>query len=46
MLDGEGIQAEVVAGGGVIAEARAGEVRAALAGREAAEGGGVPVYVR
>ena len=43
LLAGEGIEAEVEPGGGVIAEARAGEVRAALAGRTP---GNVPVYVR
>ena len=43
LLAAEGIEAEVDPGGGVVAEARAGEVRAALAGR--AEGN-VPVYVR
>ena len=43
LLEGEGIEAEVEPGGGVIAEARAGEVRAALAGRAT---GDVPVYVR
>ena len=43
LLAGEGIEAEVEPGGGVIAEARAGEVRAALAGRAT---GDVPVYVR
>ena len=43
ILAGDGIQAEVEPGGGVIAEARAGEVRAALAGRAT---GDVPVYVR
>ena len=43
LLAGEGIQAEVEPGGGVIAEAPAGEVRAALASRAA---GDVPVYVR
>jgi hypothetical protein len=42
-LDEEGIAAEVDAEGRVIAEARAGEVRAALAGRPP---GGVSVYVR
>jgi anti-sigma factor RsiW len=42
-LDEEGIPAEVDAEGRVIAEARAGEVRAALAGRPP---GDVPVYVR
>jgi anti-sigma factor RsiW len=43
VLAGEGITAEVDPGGGVVAEARAGEVRAALAGRAT---GDVPVYVR
>jgi hypothetical protein len=42
VLAAEGIEAEVEAGA-VIAEARAGEVRAALADRA---DGGVPVYVR
>jgi hypothetical protein len=43
LLAAEGIAAEVDPGGGVVAEARAGEVRAALAGRAT---GTVPVYVR
>ncbi|HXV33791.1 MAG TPA: hypothetical protein VD769_07255 [Gaiellaceae bacterium] len=43
VLAAEGIAAEVDPGGGVVAEARAGEVRAALAGRAS---GDVPVYVR
>jgi hypothetical protein len=43
LLEGEGIEAEVDPGGGVVAEGRAGEVRAALAGRAT---GDVPVYVR
>jgi anti-sigma factor RsiW len=43
LLAGEGIQAKVEPGGGVIAQARAGEVRAALASRAT---GDVPVYVR
>ena len=43
LLAGEGIQAEVEPGGGVIAQALAGEVRAALASRAT---GDVPVYVR
>ena len=43
LLAGEGIQAKVEPGGGVIAQARAGEVRAALASRAI---GDVPVYVR
>jgi hypothetical protein len=43
LLEGKGIEAEVDPGGGVVAEARAGEVRAALAGRAT---GDVPVYVR
>jgi hypothetical protein len=43
VLAAKGIQAQVDAGGGVVAEARAGEVRAALAGRAT---GDVPVYVR
>ncbi|MGH3039571.1 MAG: anti-sigma factor family protein [Gaiellaceae bacterium] len=42
-LEREGIQAEVDAQGRVIAEGRAGEVRAALTGRPT---GDVPVYVR
>jgi anti-sigma factor RsiW len=43
LLAGDGIQAEVEPGGGVIADARASEVRAALASRAT---GDVPVYVR
>jgi hypothetical protein len=43
VLEDEGIPAEIDAKGRVIAEARAGEVRAALAGRPP---GDVPVYVR
>jgi anti-sigma factor RsiW len=43
LLEGEGIEAEVDPGGGVVADGRAGEVRAALAGRAT---GDVPVYVR
>ena len=43
LLAGEGIQAKVEPRGGVIAQARAGEVRAALASRAI---GDVPVYVR
>jgi hypothetical protein len=43
LLEGEGIEAEVDPGGGVVAEGRAGEVRAALASRAT---GDVPVYVR
>jgi hypothetical protein len=43
ILAAENIEAEVEPGGGVIAEARAVEVRDALAGRPT---GSVPVYVR
>ena len=43
LLGDAGIEAEVEPGGGVIADARAGEVREALTGRAT---GGVPVYVR
>jgi anti-sigma factor RsiW len=43
ILEAEGIPAEVDLAGAVVAEARAGEVRAALAGRPS---GDVPVYVR
>jgi Putative zinc-finger len=43
VLEGEGIPAEIDAQGRVIAEARPGEVRAALSGRPP---GDVPVYVR